>query len=140
MNRFAAPMVIAMALTFIKCSDRPIRNGKQSMELSATSSLGIVDYELISADASVAIVEEQIDSMSWSELSAVKLVASERLFIEGSGSHQDGFSIIYGEDQEQFITKEAPPLDVMRECILRFAASDESWRSTVEWEYFQKWD
>lgn len=110
------------------------------MELSATSDLGGIDYDVISADASVDVVRNQVDSMSWDDLSAVKVQAPQRLYIEGSGSHVDGFALIYGEGDDLFLSKDAPSLEIMRECILKFAASDESWRSMVEWEFFQKWD
>ena len=130
-------LTILTCITAIGCDGEPTMS--EPIQMYATVELSVEPYRQVSVDASGTDVQKQVQAMSWTDLSAVKVVAGPDLYLEGSGSHEDGFSMIYREGQREFITSDDPSYTLMSSCLQKFAKGDGSWKTDAKWEFYQQW-
>ena len=82
-------------------------------------------------------IEELVRSLSWEELSAVKVWKHESDWIECSGSHEDKFSIVYKEKQDGCITANpVGSVDDMVTVLREYCRGGEEWKEMFSWEEF----
>jgi hypothetical protein len=82
-------------------------------------------------------IEELVRSLSWEELSAVKVWKHESDWIECSGSHEDKFSIVYKGKQDGFITANpVESVDEMVTVLREYCRGGEEWKEMFSWEDF----
>jgi hypothetical protein len=107
-----------------------------SFRLTVISDYG-ENEQLISEAASNADVVEQMQSLDWNGFHQVILQQENGDLIEVGGSlnPDDGFSIIYLENEEEFVVKEPPTnVEQMLETLTLYLAADPRWKTQYEWE------
>ena len=77
-------------------------------------------------------LKEILSGMSWQQLSAVK-IDRNGASMEGSGSTEDGFSVVYYENGNQSVTPSDPSYSDMTDILVKFYEADEAWRNNRAW-------
>ena len=103
------------------------------MDVFLTHHLGEQDHEQVPCKDAHEL-SRMIDSMSWQDLSAILVRKSENDFLEGSGSHDDGFSLIHTQDGRQDVTPNAPDLQELKTCLIQYFNGEPGWREMSIWQ------
>ncbi|MCG8393582.1 MAG: hypothetical protein MI745_10910, partial [Pseudomonadales bacterium] len=82
---------------------------------------------------SVEDLREILSGMSWQQLSAKKK-KKNGMAIEGSGSIEDGFSVVFYESNTESVTPSDPTFDDIADILTKFYEGDNSWRNNRAWE------
>lgn len=83
---------------------------------------------------SVEDLREILSGMSWQQLSAIK-IEKDGMSIEGSGSTEDGFSVVFHEANTESVTPSDPTFDDMTDILTKFYEGDSGWRDNRAWKH-----
>ncbi|EDY84550.1 hypothetical protein VDG1235_4181 [Verrucomicrobiia bacterium DG1235] len=91
-------------------------------------------YTTIDKDPNPESIRNHMESLSWDDITFVRINKDENNWIECSGSHPDGFSIIYKEGSESFITKDEPEgLEQLILTMQDFSIDGKDWKNICRW-------
>lgn len=97
------------------------------------------DYREISRNPSSEVIHDSILSMPWKNISAAMLIVDSKRWIELSGSKEDGFSIVYSDEKDEWITIEPPEtMDEGIEALQSYASGGGEWFDSYQWSRFNK--
>ncbi|WP_290538944.1 hypothetical protein [Alcanivorax sp.] len=102
------------------------------MLVTKTGNLLSEEHQPVSCD-SVDDLREILSGMSWQQLSAIK-IEKDGMAIEGSGSTEDGFSVVFYESNTESVTPSDPTFDDMTDILTKFYEGDDAWRNNRAWE------
>ena len=91
----------------------------------------------ISRNPNLAMVEQTVRDLSWSDITFVVLKADDNNWIEASGSlnPQDGLSARYMADGKEHVSAQAPKsLDEIITLLQSYCARDGRWQELIEWD------
>jgi|GEM_PF-4757854 len=102
------------------------------MLVTKTGNLINEEHQPVSC-SSVEDLRTILSGMSWQQLSAIK-IEKDGMAIEGSGSTEDGFSVVLYESNTESVTPTDPTFDDMADILNRFYDVDSEWRNNRAWE------
>lgn len=109
------------------------------MKLYISDPLGQSEYKLVTETTDPDIIEKKLSDPEWASLTGIRLEIDSLNWIELSGSKSDGFSIIYSDGENEWITKEAPEsLEQSILAVQSYAMKGNEWKELFEWEHFNK--
>ena len=107
-----------------------------AMRLTVISDYG-KNEELISENATEADVVEQMKSLDWNGFNQVILQQQNGDLLEVGGGLRpdDGFSMIFNTNGEEFVVKDPPTtVEQMTQTLLLYLTKNETWKTRLEWE------
>ncbi len=91
--------------------------------------------EKITQNPSRDDVEKIVKSLHWDDISWAILKIDKKNRIECSGSINDGFAIIYQENDSDYIGNNAPEsIDEIIEILIQYLNYDNSWKNKFTWK------
>ncbi len=84
-------------------------------------------------------IRKHVESLDWQTLSGAKIETDPTRWIEMSGSDNDGYSIIYSDSENEWISKEEPEdRDHCITTLQAYASGDKDWMELFSWNHFNK--
>lgn len=109
------------------------------MKILVSDPLGQSDYKLVAETTDPDVIEEKLFEPEWESLTGIRIEIDGLNWIDLSGSKDDGFSIIYSDGENEWITKDAPEsLEQSILAVQSYAMKGNEWKELFEWEHFNK--
>jgi hypothetical protein len=109
--------------------------GSQSMKLEVISDYGS-KTNVVSKEATAQIINDTMRSLNWNRFHQVVLTQGNGDLTEVGGSlnPSDGLSVMYQENNQQFVIKSPPTsVDEMTAFLLGYVARSHNWKRKHEW-------
>ena len=103
--------------------------------LSCAHSVTIDNERVVAVNPDDADIETAVQNLSWYDITFVVLARDEANWCEFSGSHADGFSACYAEQDQEYVISEAPSsLDDGIRLLTLYLNGDQRWRVEYDWQ------
>ena len=97
------------------------------------------DFSTVVETEDPSVIEEKMKGSEWEPITRFRLVIDDLNWIDLSGAHGHGFSIVYSDGENEWITKEAPEsLEQSILAVQSYAMKGSEWQELFEWEHFNK--
>ncbi|MDQ8205825.1 hypothetical protein [Pelagicoccus sp. SDUM812003] len=91
-------------------------------------------YTTVDTEPTPESIRAYVESLPWDDITFVRIKKDETHWVECSGSHPDGFSVIYQEGTETFITQDEPEgLEQLILTMQDFSIGGNDWKSICRW-------
>ena len=106
------------------------------MKLLVSDPLGHSPYTSVAETPTPEEIEQLVRSLEWQQLTGVKVELDAGRFFEFTGSLNDDFSIVYGDGEEIWITKNpVKNLDQGLLALQSYAMGEGDWKNLLEWNH-----
>ena len=105
------------------------------MKLVLISNYG--DESQIIADmATKEIIHQIINSLDWNDFYLLNLEKNDNDYISVGGNlKDDGLSVFYQENNDQYVIKDAPgTITEMENILISYLNQDDNWKNNNEWQ------
>lgn len=97
------------------------------------------DFSLVVETEDPVVIEEKLKESEWEPITRFRLLIDDLNWIDLSGAHGHGFSIIYSDGENEWITKDEPEsLEQSILAVQSYAIKGNEWKELFEWEHFNK--